>query len=66
MRTVEDILKPETDIIKGFELNTLMDDYYLELILKGDNNSALAYKYGRVTMGMAIEIRKLKRKLKNI
>ena len=49
----------EDEIIKQAEKNCNTDPYYLEL-LKEDRHSALAYRYGMVTMALAIEINKLK------
>jgi len=63
MKTIDEILKPERDIIKSAESNCLIDEYYKGLITESDHHSALAFKYGMVTMNLAQQIISLQNKL---
>jgi len=51
-------MKTETEIIRQAEADCCVDSYYLEL-KESDPRNALAYKYGMVTMNLAMQIRKL-------
>ena len=61
MKTVDELLKIEREIIEQAEKNCENDDYYLQLLEVKDTHSALAYKYGMVTMNLAMQIKNLKK-----
>jgi len=66
MRTTEEILSKEREIIEAAESNCLMHEYYNNLIAEKDRHSALAFKYGMVTMNLAQQINELKNRIENI
>ena len=66
MRTAEEILKPEREIIEAAESNCLTHEYYNNLVAEKDTHSALAFRYGMVTMNLAQQIIELKNRIKNI
>jgi hypothetical protein len=64
MKTLAELLKIESEIIKNAEQHAIKDDYYLNLLELKDTHSALAYKYVMVTMNLAMQIKSLTKQLK--
>ena len=63
MRTVEDILAKERVVVKAAEEVLKTDVYYQN---SKYNEGKVSYKYGRITMALAIEITDLKRKIERL